>query len=310
MGTGTIMVESRGHITPFSKGILAQSLTAAGIDEASANRIARNIEALLMSQNRVQVSRSEIRELARSSIEALIGQEGAERYLTWRQVQHGREPMVILISGATGVGKSTTAAQLAHRLGIMHVIGTDAVREVMRKIISPDLMPTLHLSSYTSWKALRKPSSPGEDLTIAGFEEHAKYVLVGVEAVIERALREGLSLIIEGVHLVPGFLRKEIVTRPNVVLVVMTAKDEEQHRGRMFTRSESVVTRRPFESYFAEFPKIRAIQQYLIQRAKQEGTMIIENVSIEQTVEDVFEEVMKRAREIVFRRDAAATNQL
>jgi len=305
LGSGIILVESGGHVTPFSKGILAQSLTAAGIDAESANRIARNIESHLISDGRSQVKRTEIRELARQNIEALIGEEGAERYITWRQVQHGREPMVILISGATGVGKSTTAAQLAARLGIMHVIGTDAVREVMRKIISQELMPTLHFSSYTAWKAIRTPIAPGEDRTITGFEEHAKYVLVGVEAVIERALREGLSLILEGVHLVPGFLRQEIVARPNVVLVVLTASDEEQHRNRMFMRSESLVTKRPVQSYLDEFPKIRTIQEYLISRANEEGTVIIESVTVEQTVAAVFEEVMKRARQIVFKKQGA-----
>lgn len=305
MASGMILVESEGRTTPFSKGILAQSLTAAGIDEASANRIARNIEAQLLAEGRTKVQRKEIRELARRNIEALVGEAGARRYLTWRQVQHGREPMVILISGATGVGKSTTAAQLAHRLGIMHVIGTDAVREVMRKIISPELMPTLHLSSYTSWKALRHPGISDEEAIIAGFDDHAKYVLVGVEAVIERALREGLSLIIEGVHLVPGFLTKDIISRPNVVLVVLTASEEEQHRNRMYTRAESVVTKRPVNSYLKEFSKIRAIQNYLVVRAKEEGTLVIDNINIEQTVNEVFEEVMKRAREIVFGKESS-----
>jgi len=305
LATGTILVESAGHTTPFSKGILAQSLSAAGIDEAAANRIARNIEAHLLTQGRRRVKRSEIRELARQNIEALIGEAGAQRYLTWRQVQHGREPMIILISGATGVGKSTAAAQLAHRLGIMHVIGTDAVREVMRRIISPDLMPTLHLSSYTAWKAVKAADMPDQDKTIAGFEDHAKYVLVGVEAVIERALKEGLSLIIEGVHMVPGFLRPEIISRPNVVLVVMSTKSEEQHRNQMYSRSESVVTKRPVDIYLKEFHRIRTIQEYLVARAREQGNLVVEEESIEASVDAIFEEVMKRAREIVFRKGSA-----
>ncbi len=300
MSSRIVYVESAGHLTPFSKGILAQSLTAAGIDEMSAHEIARSIEADLLREGRTKVRRTEIRERARSYLERLIGKEGAEMYLTWRQVQHGREPMVILLSGATGVGKSTVAAQLAHRLGIMHVIGTDAIREVMRKIISKELMPTLHLSSYTSWKGVKIPGASVEERTIAGFEEHAKYVLVGVEAVIERALREGVSLIIEGVHIVPGFLKRDIISKSNVVLVVITAKNEEEHLSRMYARSESVVTKRPVESYLREFQKIRAIQNYLVKRAEQQGTLIIENHTVEQTVDDVFDEVMKRARQIVF----------
>ncbi|MBU7005048.1 MAG: 2-phosphoglycerate kinase, partial [Theionarchaea archaeon] len=120
------------------------------------------------------------------------------------------------------------------------------------------------------------------------------------EAVIERALKEGLNLIIEGVHLVPGFLKKEIMALPNVVLVVITSPDESQHRSRMYSRSESVVTKRPVESYMKEFPKIRAIQSYLVDRAREEETMIVENINIEQTVDEIFEEVMRRAHKIVF----------
>ena len=57
-------------------------------------------------------------------------------------------PLVILIGGATGVGKSTIATQLAARLGIVRVVATDAIREVMRSMLSPELMPTLHTSSF------------------------------------------------------------------------------------------------------------------------------------------------------------------
>ena len=46
-------------------------------------------------------------------------------------------PVVILIGGATGVGKSTIATQLAARLGIVRVVATDAIREVMRAMLSP-----------------------------------------------------------------------------------------------------------------------------------------------------------------------------
>ena len=128
---------------------------------------------------------------------------------------------------------------------------------------------------------------------------------MGVEAIIERALREGQSIIIEGVHLVPGFLKAEIMSRPNVVLVVIAASDEEQHKGRMYSRSENVVIRRPVKTYLDEFPRIRAIQGYLIERAKAEAIPVIENRTIESTVNQVFEEVMKHAREIVFDKDGS-----
>jgi 2-phosphoglycerate kinase len=41
---------------------------------------------------------------------------------------------------------------------------------------------------------------------LAGFLEQTRNVLVGVRASIERALEEGWSMVLEGVHLVPGML--------------------------------------------------------------------------------------------------------
>ena len=70
-------------------------------------------------------------------------------------------PLVILIGGATGVGKSTIATQLAHRLGIVRVVATDAaIREVMRAMLSAELMPALHVSSFQADRAAPRAAPP------------------------------------------------------------------------------------------------------------------------------------------------------
>ena len=43
-------------------------------------------------------------------------------------------PLIILLGGPTGAGKSTVATMLASRLGITRVIPTDAIREVKAKV--------------------------------------------------------------------------------------------------------------------------------------------------------------------------------
>ena len=78
----------------------------------------------------------------------IAGDRYAKNYLRWREVESLDVPLVILIGGATGVGKSTIATQLAARMGIVRVVATDAIREVMRSMFSPELMPTLHMSSF------------------------------------------------------------------------------------------------------------------------------------------------------------------
>lgn len=120
-----------------------------------------------------------------------------------------RKPYVILIGSASGIGKSTIASELAKELGIKHLIETDFIREIVRGIIGPDYAPALHKSSFDAYVTLKdKQRFDGNtaNLISAGFEEHASFVIPAIEKVIKRAVDDYDDLVIEGVHLVPGFL--------------------------------------------------------------------------------------------------------
>ena len=52
---------------------------------------------------------------------------------------------------------------------------------------------------------------------------------MGVRATIERAVREGMPLIIEGIHLLPGLVDLDAVSDRLVVYVVLTVDDEDDH---------------------------------------------------------------------------------
>ena len=49
-----------------------------------------------------------------------------------KAIVQSQPPRLLVISGATGVGKSTTATQLAADLKFSRLISTDAIREIMR----------------------------------------------------------------------------------------------------------------------------------------------------------------------------------
>ena len=57
-------------------------------------------------------------------------------------------PLVLLVGGATGTGKSTVATEVAYRLGITRVTSTDFVRQTMRAFFSHEFMPAIHYSSF------------------------------------------------------------------------------------------------------------------------------------------------------------------
>ena len=153
-------------------------------------------------------------------------------------------PLVILIGGSTGVGKSTIATQLAARLGIVRVVATDAIREVMRSMLSSELMPTLHTSSFHADQALREPPGTTSDALLLGFREQTAAVAVGINALIERAATEGTSIVIEGAHIVPGFLDLESQQdRILAVPFILGVEDEGRHLSHFATREDAVASR-------------------------------------------------------------------
>ena len=112
----------------------------------------------------------------------------AKKYLNWREVRKSKEPLIILIGGASGVGTSSMAFELASKLGLKNLISTDMIREVMRKIVSKELSPVIHKSSFDAHESIRIPSIRIDSI-IEGFISHVDVVNVSVEAIIKRSHR-------------------------------------------------------------------------------------------------------------------------
>ena len=72
-------------------------------------------------------------------------------------------------------------------------------------------------------------------------------MLVGVRGLIERALHEGWSLVLEGVHLVPGMLPP--VEGALVVHCVLAIEDEELHASHFWVRDAHSDGLRPVQKY-------------------------------------------------------------
>ncbi|MGA2675410.1 MAG: 2-phosphoglycerate kinase [Methanobacterium sp.] len=285
-------VSGKKYREPFSKGVLTRSLTRAEMDPSEAYTFASQIESHLRS---LGIELIELDELVRIVREQLKEEdvEIAEKYGMWKQIRKCREPLIILIGGSSGVGTSSIAFEVANRLGIRNMISTDMIREVMRKIVSKELIPTIYESSYSAYRSLRIPPPPELDEVLIGFRDHVDTVSVGVDAVIERALKEGISIVIEGVHIVPGFIRKDLVAKNNVIMFVLTLQDEEVHKGRFYSRCRQLWARRPLERYMNYFGAIRRTHKYFESQANKYHVPVIENIDVTTTIDSIIEEITK-----------------
>lgn len=298
-----ITIVKEGRETPFSRGILAQTLTQSGAKMELAYQISSEVRSELLSEERFVVEEEEVMARVRSKLQTMDAMI-VNRLDKWRVLRESTEPVVVLIGGATGVGTSTLAADVARRLNIQSVIGTDAIREVLRRAISPDLLPILHKSSYRiEPKDIRVPVEEDERV-LYGYRAQASQVSVGVEAIVERGLKEGTNLVIEGVHLAPEILLHRYQDHPNVCSLVVHLSDDEMHRDRFQVRALGTSMRRPAAEYIAHFKEIRQIHDYILESALRVGVQTVENLAIEDTSDSAVEIVASRVSGIAARAQA------
>ena len=121
------------------------------------------------------------------------------------------------------------------------------------------------------------------DTVLFGYRAQASQVSVGVEAIVERGIKEGTNLVVEGVHLAPEIIMERYKDHPNVCSLVVYLSDEEAHRARFHIRALGTAMRRPAEEYIIHMGEIRQIQDYILRSATRRGIYAVENLSIEST---------------------------
>jgi 2-phosphoglycerate kinase len=277
---------------PYSKGLMARALIAAGVTADRAYGLARAIEVDLAQRGERTVDLERFQELAHDILGAEDGERATRRLRRYRELQALDVPIIILIGGSTGTGKSTVATEVAHRLGITRVTSTDFIRQTMRAFFSAEFMPSIHHSSFEAGVAAADTDTG--DPTILGYIDQCRNVNVGVNAAIQRSLTEGWSMVLEGVHLVPGMLPLEI-EGALVLHVILEIESEEAHRTHFHIRDITTGGLRAMEKYLSRLDDIRKVQSFLVARAQREGVHVIKNGNVERTIGEVIELVMALA---------------
>lgn len=294
-----IVVTDNEYELPYSKGLMASAIMATGLAPARAFNVAEVIEERLEESESLSISQKELNALALDVLRTEVGDRYAQSFAKWQMVQRLDIPLVILLGGATGVGKSTIATMLASRLGITRVIPTDAVREVMRSMFTAELFPTLHTSSFDAARLVRTPLPRSADPVVIGFREQVSAVSVGIDALIQRAIDEGTDLILEGAHLVPGFLDYSRFRGQAVVVpLVVTVDETEVHRSHFLKRAREA-RNRPSERYLDLFENIRKMQRYVKSLALQHGVPIVPSYNLDATLSQIIDLVVGQAIEAV-----------
>ncbi len=291
-----IIVHTPTRSAPFSVGVLAHSLETCAIPPEIAMQGARKVMANLVKTDHREIDHKALRRVIYRCLHEHCSEEAADRYLSWRRFENSGTPLIILIGGTTGSGKSTVSSELAYRLDISRHQSTDMMREIIRSYLSPQMIPTLKYSSFEAWRGL--PGSVDgtgpaiENPLVTGFLSQFAAMKPALEATIGRAIEERHHLILEGVHVVPTELNLEVKEGEAVVIPVMLASMKKELLLKQLKRRGREKSKRQASHYLENLGDIWELQSWLLDEADKAGIPIIENWYIEDTVRAVLDLVI------------------
>lgn len=289
----SLMITNRyGEVLPFSRGIMATSLLSTGIRTEEAYRLASLVQRSLDDGRALH----DANDLVQAACDVMRSQPGgdevADRWLAWRATRRSGRPVVIVLGGAPGVGKSTLATRLAVRLEITRLVTTDAIREVLRTVVPPAVLHELHVSTFE----LLKPESSDP---FVDFDRQCAAVSSALAAVASRLVTENRSVIAEGVHLRPGALTAALADhpqRPVVVERVVTAPADVHRVNLEHRRADE--PHRGGDRHLRSFDRIEAIQQHLCEQARDAGIATMDVDEATALTQDLVAEVVDRLEQV------------
>lgn len=277
----TIMVRDvADQTTPFSRSQHQLCLESCGLSPKDAEMATRSIYQCLLGDGIRETSSARLGHITYDYLEDNFGLEVARHYLVWVEFTHSGRPLILLIGGAPGCGKSTISTEVAHRLGIVRTQSTDMLREVMRMMIPKKLLPILYTSSFNAWKLLpleQKSNLDQESRITAGYRSQMELISVPSEGVIQRAIRERVSLILEGVHVHPSLVDKINQDSDVIVVPVMLGVLKQDMLHKRLSGRGKRVPGRGSQRYLENFEQIWALQSFLLSEADHYGVPIISN---------------------------------
>jgi 2-phosphoglycerate kinase len=225
--------------------------------------------------------------------------DAADRFLSRCRFKDSGEPLIILIGGASGAGKSTVAARIAYLYDIVRTQSTDMMREIIRCYLMPHVAPTLGFSSFDAWQGL-----PEMDLVrgrtrtdrpvVSGFLAQFDTVKVALEATIQRAVMERNDLIVDGVHVLPIGLDIPAIRGKAVVVPLMLAVATMERLDDQLKRRSREQPDRDAKRHRQALERIWELQGFMIEQAEKVGVPVIETWHLNETVEQVTDEIMRQ----------------
>ena len=292
-----IIIQTKIKRLKFSKGLLAQFLFHKKIEHKKAYKIATEVQNSIYSmfspseEEVVNISEKKYFQIIKAVSSEILEEKIYEKLKIILEWHISHQPLIIMLAGGKGCGKKEIGKAIADKFSLSHIISTSTIVQILRKTLTPELAPELHETPYKAYKKLKQVDSLQYDEVLFGFIENSKYVTGALEALIQRALMEGINLLIRGEHLIPPYISHEILLYPNVVFIALSIPDERLHLKRLLLETEIIEE----DEIISNFSAMRKISGFLDSEFTKREIKIVQNVgSVSSTVEKVSDIIIHR----------------
>lgn len=201
-------------------------------------------------------------------------------------------PIIPIIVGIPGIGKTTIAKELSTALSIGIVIGGDTLRSSLRSIITKRENEIFHDSIYNTWKYFGDYSR--ENL-ILGYKSQAKIMNKVVERmIIDRGLRDGESMIVEYLHFLPTQFTTKFLKHVSIIPILLEISDETIYQERLEERSKYSHLRSSGDRLLKQMDKYLEIQDFILSECSKKDFEIVNMNNLSKGLDKILDYVLKR----------------
>jgi 2-phosphoglycerate kinase len=199
-------------------------------------------------------------------------------------------PLLILIGGYAGTGKSTLVDNIDKRIRHLYVAPTGNIRAILRMFISESDNPALYKPTYDLDSL--PTDSPSEKPEIANFILQVKPIADCISQIAKFIAVERQNHIIDGNHVLPWMIQ---IPEGVISIVIMSqVSNEATHRKMIGGPSHNrTLTEEQFQTG-------RRIQEFIVQQARQHGIDVFEYYELVdrslEKINAVLKEVISKTR--------------
>ena len=291
-------INIEGGTIPYPLTILKGYLRIAGVPRIDSERL---IEIISSQIRRSDTSEQSILNECKSLLEKSAPQytkkfDIMSKY-NWFLRKDKLPHIILAIEGASATGKSMIAMNMIPTLAATRFVTTDSIRQILRSREDPQKLPELFCHTYQA-HLYKQSGSRNLAPSVRGYLAQTEIITPTIMETTQRLIKEGVSAIIEGVHIVPGSLKG----LSDCIIEVLIHPDDVTHWGMFRNKAEGSGLKTvsdDIDSRLTEYSATREIQNYFELEAKNNGVPIVELESYEETEDMINGIVFNQTKKLV-----------